>query len=147
MRIWTDHDKDTAYAPASRILEGITAGQAGTPAAGLPHSIYQELWHVALWQRIIIEKDEEALTRWDEESKFPASAAPENEKQWQELVNSFIDEIKKGDSIAVDNTNLDQPFFAGYTGREALEGLAVHNAYHLARIVALRQVLGIWNPT
>ena len=34
----------------------------------------------------------------------------------------------------------------GFTWRNALEQLAVHNAYHLGKIVSLRQVLGCWTP-
>jgi hypothetical protein len=29
---------------------------------------------------------------------------------------------------------------------ERLESLAIHNAYHLGKIVALRQVIGAWPP-
>lgn len=147
MRIWNTQNEDTAYAPVSHILEGLTSEQAGTPVAGLPHSIYQELWHAALWQRLILDKDQAALERWDDQSKFPASPAPESDTAWRELVTSFLADIKKGEPILADVAALDQPYFAGYTGREALEGLAVHNAYHLARIVALRQLLGVWDPT
>lgn len=111
------------------------------------HSIYQDLWHVALWQHLILMKDEAALERWNEESKFPPDSGPASEAVWQELVHSFVTDIEKGQPIAADAAALDQPYFAGYTAREALEGLAVHNAYHLARIVALRQLLGLWNPT
>ena len=32
------------------------------------------------------------------------------------------------------------------TVREQLESLAAHNAYHLGRIVLLRQLLGWWPP-
>jgi hypothetical protein len=32
------------------------------------------------------------------------------------------------------------------TVREQLESLAAHNAYHLGRIVLLRQLLNIWPP-
>ena len=34
----------------------------------------------------------------------------------------------------------------GVTMAVELHGLAVHNAYHLGKIVALRQILGAWPP-
>jgi len=34
----------------------------------------------------------------------------------------------------------------GVTLAEELESLAVHNAYHLGKIVALRQVIDAWPP-
>jgi class 3 adenylate cyclase len=34
----------------------------------------------------------------------------------------------------------------GVTLAERLESLAVHNAYHLGKIVALRQVIDAWPP-
>ena len=145
MRIWTEHDKDTAYAPVSRILEAITTEQAGTLAAGLPHSIYQELWHLTTWQHLVISKDEEARQRW-EGRQFSPDPTPPVDSDWQELVRIFMTDIEKGERMAEDTSTIDQPYFEGFTARETLEDLAVHNAYHLARIVALRQVLGIWNP-
>ena len=36
--------------------------------------------------------------------------------------------------------------FPSMTVREQLESLAAHNAYHLGRVVLLRQLLGIWPP-
>jgi hypothetical protein len=145
MRIWSDHNKDSAYAPASRILGGLTSEQAGTLAPGLPHSIYQELWHATIWQRLVLDMDEEARKNW-EEQMFPSSPIPESEAQWQGLVSTFFTDIQKGEQIATETSTLDQQYFEGYTARELLEDLAVHNAYHLARIVAVRQVLGLWNP-
>ena len=32
------------------------------------------------------------------------------------------------------------------TVREQLESFAAHNAYHLGRVVLLRQLMGIWPP-
>lgn len=144
MRVWSDHNKDTAYSPISRILGGLTAEQAGTLVPGLPHSIYQELWHAAIWQRLVLDKDEEARKSW-EGQMFPASPAPESATEWQGLADTFFADIQKGEHIAADTVTLDQLYFEDFTAREVLEDLAVHNAYHLARIVTLRQVLGLWN--
>jgi hypothetical protein len=32
----------------------------------------------------------------------------------------------------------------GETMRDVLHSLAVHNAYHMGKIVALRQIMGFW---
>lgn len=34
----------------------------------------------------------------------------------------------------------------GFTWRNGLEHLAVHSAYHMGKIVLLRQLLGVWSP-
>ena len=144
MKVWSDHDRDTDYAPVTRILGGLGPEQAGRMVAGLPHSLYQELWHAATWQRLTLGRDAAALARWNDHSKFPAAPAPASAAAWTDLVADFLADLQRGEVLAADTAALDRPYFDGFTARETLESLAVHNAYHLARIVALRQLLGAW---
>ena len=46
---------DSAAAPPAHILEGIQSDLAHRVVQGAPHTIYQELWHIAFWQQLTLE--------------------------------------------------------------------------------------------
>ena len=46
---------DSAAAPPAHILEGIQSDLAHRVVQGAPHTIYQELWHIAFWQQVTLE--------------------------------------------------------------------------------------------
>jgi hypothetical protein len=46
---------DSAAAPPAHILEGIQTDLAHRVIEGAPHSIYQELWHIAFWQQVSLD--------------------------------------------------------------------------------------------
>ena len=149
MNTWKHLFLTGEFAPRDHILGGLTLEQAGTRPAGAPHSIFEELWHAAQWQRIVLERDEAAFEHWEGGELFPLDPAPENEAVWQELVDSFLAYSERAVELARDETRLesaetdDNP---GFTWRNALEVLAVHSAYHMGKIVLLRQLLGCWSP-
>ncbi|MDH3456265.1 MAG: hypothetical protein OER90_05435 [Gemmatimonadota bacterium] len=65
---------------------------------------------------------------------------------WEDLVSEFL----AGSETAVELGRLPEALMEevgpGVTLAERLESLAVHNAYHLGKIVALRQVIDAWPP-
>ena len=147
--VWRFLFLDGEFAPRAYILAGLTLEQVGLRPGEATHSIYQELWHTVDWQKIVLERDELATLHWEENVSFPPKPVPENEAAWQELVDSFLALSERAAQLAQDEAWLqseeggDHP---GFTWRNALEQLAVHNAYHLGKIVMLRQVLGCWTP-
>ena len=46
---------DSAAAPPAHILEGIQSDIAHRVMEGAPHTIYQELWHIAFWQQVTLD--------------------------------------------------------------------------------------------
>ncbi|HTR38234.1 MAG TPA: DinB family protein [Bryobacteraceae bacterium] len=46
---------DSAAAPAAHILEGLSDDLVHRRIPGAPHSIYEELWHLAFWQQISLD--------------------------------------------------------------------------------------------
>jgi hypothetical protein len=42
---------DSAHTPPAIILEGLPSEAAHGTVAGAPHTIYEELWHIAFWQQ------------------------------------------------------------------------------------------------
>jgi uncharacterized damage-inducible protein DinB len=144
---------DSAAAPPSHILEGLASDLAHRAIEGAPHTIYQELWHIAFWQQITLD--------WVNgiETPFPAHPSdgfPANRSEpWDQLCRRFLFGSQQAADVAGDEKRLEQsvrcPSRPGnpvrlMSVREQLESLAAHNAYHFGRIVLLRQLCGAWPP-
>ncbi|CAN5740325.1 hypothetical protein BH24DEI2_BH24DEI2_13470 [soil metagenome] len=78
VNVWKQLFLTIEFAPRAHILNGLTLEQVSTRPAGAPHSIYEELWHAAEWQRLVLEQDEAAYARWEQgrEGIFPLSLHP-----------------------------------------------------------------------
>ncbi len=144
---------DSAAAPPAHILEGIESGLAHRVIEGAPHSIYQELWHIAFWQQVTLD--------WVNgvETPFPSSPSagfPADKREpWDHVRQRFFAGNQQAAALARDEQKLEQsvrcPSRPGnpvriMSVREQLESLAAHNAYHFGRIVLLRQLCGAWPP-
>lgn len=149
VNVWEHLFLDGEFAPRAHILAGLTLEQVGKRPAGLPHSIYEELWHAATWQRIVLDQDKATKERFDNGGQFPPDPEPEDEAAWRSLVETFLADSARAVKLAEDEAwleteeTLDNP---GFTWRNALEVLALHSGYHMGKIVSLRQVMGIWEP-
>lgn len=146
----------SAAAPSAHILEGLSNEVVHRMPAGAPHSIYEELWHIAFWQQATLD--------WigGIETPFPASprdgfptVLDAEREYWGKLCRRFF----AGNTLAVaaarDEQRLNLPLRCPsrpgkparvMTVREQLESLGAHNAYHFGRIVLLRQLLRSWPP-
>lgn len=149
MNTWEHLFIDGEFAPREHILSGLTLEQVGARPTGAPHSIYQELWHAYEWQRLTLERDQEAFELWEQAGQFPPHPAPESEEAWQALVRDFLECSRLAVEKSQDDVWLatdESETLPGFTWRNSLEHLAVHSAYHLGKIVLLRQLLGVWSP-
>lgn len=143
---WEQLFIDGEFMSRARLLSGLTVEQVSVRPPGLPHTIYEELWHTTKWQSIVVQCDEAAAAAYlDAGQQFP-SEAPGNERIWEDLVTEFL----AGSTTAVElGRSSEAPMKEAHPGvalADSLESLAVHNAYHLGKIVALRQVIGAWPP-
>jgi uncharacterized damage-inducible protein DinB len=147
---------ESAHAAPSNLLGGLSGEMAHRRVAGAPHTIYQELWHIAFWQQVTLD--------WigGIETPFPAtptdgfpSEADAAREDWEQLRERFFSGSRKAAAAARDAGQLERvvrcPSRPGeptrtMTAREQLESLGAHNAYHFGRIVLLRQLLGTWPP-
>jgi uncharacterized damage-inducible protein DinB len=147
---------DSAHTPPAIILEALPDRAAHRALPGAPHTIYQELWHIAFWQQVTLD--------WVRgiETPYPVHAsggfpAPEDaaRETWDQLCHRFFSTNKEAAAEARDFGRLDVevrcPSRPGQptrimTVREQLESLGAHNAYHFGRIVLLRQLQGLWPP-
>jgi hypothetical protein len=65
---------------------------------------------------------------------------------WEDLVSEFLSGSETAVGLGHSPERLMGEVGPGVTLAERLESLAVHNAYHLGKIVTLRQVIGAWPP-
>jgi DinB family protein len=143
---WEHLFMDGEFMSRARLLSGLTVEQVSVRPPGLPHTIYEELWHTTKWQSIVVRCDEPAAAAYiDGGPQFP-SEAPGNERMWENLVTEFLSGSKTAVELGHSREALMKEVRPGVMLAEELESLAVHNAYHLGKIVALRQVIDAWPP-
>ena len=126
----------------AHLLSGLTLEQITLCPDGASHSIYEELWHVVAYQQSIVEPGGQAG-----EDHPSAAPAPEHERQWHDLVRVFLDGARAAAAMGQTPERLALEVEPGVTMADELNSVAVHNAYHLGKIVALRQRIGAWPPT
>ena len=124
----------------AHLLSGLTLEQVTLCPNGASHSIYEELWHAVGYQQSVIVPGEPAGG-----DLFP-STAPEHEHQWLDLVRLFLDGARAAAALGHTPDRLALEVEPGVTLADELHSVAVHNAYHLGKIVALRQRIGAWPP-
>ena len=128
------------FAPRARLLSGLTLEQVTLCPDGASHSIYEELWHVVAYQQSIIGNGDPNGDRYPR-------AAPEHEQQWHDLVRVFLSGAHAAAAMGQTPERLARELEPGVTMADELHCVAIHNAYHFGKIVALRQRIGAWPPT
>ena len=146
MNIWEHLFLTGEFSARARLLSGLTLAQVTLRPDGAPHSIYDELWHAATWQRIVVERDKAARDALSCGGANYPDAAPVHEQQWHDLVQQFLEGAQAAVAWAQAPERLAVEAEPGVTMADELHSLAVHNAYHLGKIVALRQRIGAWPP-
>jgi uncharacterized damage-inducible protein DinB len=147
---------ESAHAAPAHILEGLEANVVHREIAGVPHTIYQELWHIAYWLQMSLDWIGGVETPYPVRSSnsFPDKAQTKRES-WEELCQRFFRGIEEAAALTRDTKRLKVSVRCSsrpgepvrtMTVREQLESLAAHDAYHLGRIVVLRQLCGQWPP-
>lgn len=129
------------FAERSRLLSGLTLEQVTHRPDGVSHSIYDELWHLVGYQQSIIEPGS-VPTGGD---LFPG-APPRHEREWLDLVRMFLTGARAAVALGHEPERLAVEIEPGVTLADELNSVAVHNAYHFGKIVALRQRIGAWPP-
>lgn len=132
------------FAERKKILEGLTAEEVNKkPASGM-HSIYEELWHANDWMNIVINQDEELDKKWQAGQVYPTS--PATQEQWDNKVKEFLAGLDKMMEFTSNPENLSKEAEPGVATEDYVYPLIMHNTYHLAKIVAVRQMIGAWPP-
>ncbi len=135
------------YTERTKILSQLTLEQVTAVPSGQCHSIFAELWHTVLWQKIIVTRDKDLYNQtWQQNDLYPKHV-PEKLEEWTALVKEFLLGIEQALGWTRTPEKLNLEVNPGETMRDILPGLAVHNAYHMGKIVALRQIMGIWTSS
>ena len=102
---------DGEFMSRARLLSGLTVEQVSVRPPGLPHTIYEELWHTTKWQSIVVQCDEPAAAAWiDAGQDFP-SEAPSNERMWEDLVTEFLAGLPPGAAADAGDIGAASQFF------------------------------------
>lgn len=147
---------DSYAASASHIIEGLSDQLVHRRLANTPHTIYEELWHIAFWQQVTLDWVQGIETPFPDKPSdgFPSESEAASET-WEQLCRRFLQTAEQAAACARDISRLDEPIRCPsrpgspvriMSVRDQLISLASHNAYHLGRIVLLRQLVGVWPP-
>ena len=140
--------KGRAHVGLKDALKNLPAEMRGVQTNGLPYSIWQIVEHIriAQWDMLEFSKDgRHKSPKWPDDC-WPKEAAPANDAVWSKSIEQidsdreeFINLLKKADIYKAIPHGTGQTIL-----REALQ-IADHNAYHIAEIVVIRRLLGVWN--
>jgi uncharacterized damage-inducible protein DinB len=126
-----------------KIIQGLTAEQVNQKPVDGMHSIYEELWHITRWAHIVINQDAEAEKEFKGDGVFPKE--PATREEWNRLVNEFCGLLDKMMEITK-TADLNKEQEDGWTLQDYVHSLIMHSSYHLGKIVAVRQMIGAWDP-
>ena len=133
-------------------LDGVTPELADRRVPGAPHTIAEIVAHMTFWLDWFVGRCEGSGT------PMPHAAAigwpPVEAGTWDALRQRFLDALDRlavlGAAADADVRRVEPPMefppIAGYTVRELIVHVAMHDAHHLGQIVLLRQMLGAWPP-
>ena len=138
-----------AHAGFDQVIAGIPVRQRGARPAGQPHTPWRLLEHmrIAQWDILEFSRSAKHVSPEFPDGYWPLADAPAGPTAWQKSVKAFRHDLRAVQKLVADpKTDLYAriPWGDGQTVlREALL-VADHNAYHLAELVMLRRLLGIW---
>lgn len=137
----------TAHIGIKDATAGIPFNLLGERPHHLPYSIWQLVEHIriAQWDMLEFSKNSSHKSpKWPDQY-WPEETAPKDENTWNATLQQ-IDEDLKAFIMLMQTRDLYEiiPNANGQSIlREALQ-IADHNAYHIAEIVVIRRLLGIW---
>jgi hypothetical protein len=138
-----------AHANFDKAIAGLPAELRGAKASNLPHTAWQLVEHlrIAQWDILEFSRDEKHVSPDWPAGYWPETAAPPDDAAWEKSVGDFHRDLQAMQDLVADpKTDLyaKLPWGDGQTVLREAMMLADHNAYHVAQIVSVRQVLGAW---
>ena len=130
-----------------RALDGLSAQQASTVPAGLPHSVAGIVAHVGYWQTYLLSVFRGEDPDWVEsaDESWPGGVA-QNSKDWEALKLSLLRDMDSLAAYAQDESFMQQHDPEGRFRIVPLTSFAGHGLYHLGQVVTVRQLIGAWPP-
>ena len=144
-------DGGEAHVRFNLAVAGLPFAKQGIVLQGLPYSAWQLLEHLRIAQRDIVDFSDNGNSTYQPMSwpgdYWPKDPAPPNDAAWQHTLDQIRADRQRFEAL-LQTGDLTTPFPWGQGQtllREALL-IADHNSYHLGEIVAVRRLLGEWNP-
>ncbi|MCX6649445.1 MAG: hypothetical protein NTV61_08700 [Candidatus Bathyarchaeota archaeon] len=137
-----------AFVRYKTALEDIKPGLRGVRPNKSIHSVYEELEHMRLAQKDLLDF---ALDPDWKPTEWPKGFWPEpghvpTEEEWKKTLNSFLKDQNRAVKLAK-NTDIDLLSMVPQTENTYLRELMIiieHNSYHFGKILDIRKSLGDW---
>jgi uncharacterized damage-inducible protein DinB len=146
-----------AHAHAIACVEDLTADLVSRRITGVPHSIWQLLFHLNYWIDYELRRvrGERPPYPAHAEQSWPARPAPADDAEWRGEADRFaalLGELARLANSGPEQLQQEVEAMHPVHGQQSSSVLrvlwqtAVHNSYHLGQIVLLRRGLGVWPP-
>jgi uncharacterized damage-inducible protein DinB len=137
-----------AFMPVDRMLDEMPYDKAGIVPDGLPYSFWQQLYHLRIAQKDILDfstnPDYEALD-WPGDY-WPGQPSPRDRSEWEDTIAAYKKERDEMANLVSDTANdLHRPFSHGEGQTLLREALLVieHSAYHTGQMLVIMRLLGL----
>ena len=131
------------------VLDGIAFERVNERIDGLPYSLWELVYHLWVSQPdilVFIQQSDYKGHDWPDDYWPDEDATPES---WADTTQAFQSDLARLVELVEDparDLTAELDHAPGYTLlRQALLA-ADHNAHHLGEVIALRRLLGIWEP-
>lgn len=136
-----------AHVPTEHALAGVPPDRANERADGMPHSLWDLLWHLHYTQADILDFCQNADYH---ERAWPDSYWPDGEAgggDWERVRADFLADLERLVRLAeTGDLTAELPHAPGYTLLREVLLAADHTGHHAGQIVSLRRALGLWPP-
>ncbi len=142
-------DGAQAHATCDNVIENFPAESRGEVPKGLPHSAWMLLEHIRISQWDILDFSRNPKykpLKWPD-NYWPNSASPSDAKAWDKSAKLFHDDLDAMKKLVLDpETDLfaQIPWGEGQTILREAMLVADHNSHHVAQLIDVRRLLGIW---
>lgn len=146
-------DGGHAYATFADAIKDLPAEVRGARPHGVAHSLWQVLEHMRISQWDIVDfcrNREHRSPAWPA-GYWPQHPEPPSDTAWDESVREFERELAAMQQLIADPgqslfAKIDHPEAQAHhtLAREAMV-LSEHNGYHIAELILLRRLLGVWS--
>lgn len=143
-------NKGMAHVTFEGAVGNIPESSFGIVPKELPYSLWQEVSHIRITQKDILEfcRDPEYKSPAWPKGYWPASPAPKDKKEWDSCISQVINERKQFIGLIKDkNNDLFEPFPHGSGQNLVREALLIidHTSYHVGQIMVIRRLLGVYS--
>lgn len=143
-------DWEQAHVSLDTAVDGLPVEHRGRRPDGVPYSIWQQLEHIRLAQRDLLDFCRDAsyaqTLQWPDDY-WPDAAEPSSDEAWEDslaAIRKDRDQFKEWTLEAEVDLTQKIPWGTGQTYLRTVIVAADHAAYHVGQIVLIRKLLGAW---